>query len=72
MKEWILLIELLSPGGDYMDKVPVLMPSKIACQSAAKELPKNTDNPLGVRLQGVCITKEHWQGKSVMKDVPLD
>ena len=72
MKEWILIIELLSPGGDYMDKVPVVMPTKAACQTAAKQLPKQEDHPLGVKLRGVCVTKAHWQGKSVMKDIPLD
>ena len=30
MKEWVLIINLLSPGGDYMAKVPVVMPNKQA------------------------------------------
>lgn len=72
MKEWILLIELLSPGGDFMDKVPVVMPTRAACQTAIKELPKQEDHPLGVRVRGVCVTKAHWQGKETMKGVSLD
>jgi hypothetical protein len=72
MKEWVLIIELLSPGGDFMDKVPVVMPSKPACTRAAADLKKGTDHPLGVRFNGVCVTKDHWTGRRPMKDMPLD
>ena len=72
MKEWVLIIELLSPGGDYMDKVPVTMPTKPACTRAAADLKKGTEHPLGVQFRGVCVTKDHWTGKQPMKDVPLD
>ena len=72
MKEWVLIIELLSPGGDFMDKIPVVMPTHAACQAAAKELPKQADHPLGVKSRGVCVTRAHWQGREVMKGVSLD
>jgi len=72
LKEWVLIIELLSPGGDYMDKVPVTMPSKAACEQAKKDLKRDPEHPLGVRFQGRCVTMAHWTGKQYMKDVPLD
>lgn len=72
MKEWVLIIELLSPGGDFMDKVPVTMPTKTACVRAAKDLPKQADHPLGVQFRGQCVTMDHWTGKRRMKDVSLD
>jgi hypothetical protein len=72
MKEWVLIIELLSPGGDFMDKIPVTMPTKAACKQALKELPKRSDDPLGVQFRGVCVTMDHWTGKKKMKDVPFD
>ena len=72
MKEWILIVQLMSPGGDYMDKVPVLMPSKQACEAARKELPPPPEHPLGIKARGVCVTRAHWEGRKPMKDVPLD
>ena len=72
MKEWVLIINLLSPGGDYMAKVPVVMPSKQACIDARRQLPKQPEHPLGVQLRGVCVTMAHWTGKQPMKEVPLD
>lgn len=72
MKEWVLIIELLSPGGDYMDKVPVIMPTQLACKQASKQLPKRGENPMGLQFKGVCVTMDHWAGKKTMKDIPLD
>ena len=69
---YILLVAFLSPGGDFMDKVPVEMPNKAACVKALANLPKRGEDPMGVQFQGVCITKDHWQGKKQMKNVPLD
>ena len=69
---WILLISLLSPGGDFIDKVPVEMPTKAACQKAAKELPQHGENPMGLQFKGVCVTMAHWTGKKVDKGVALD
>lgn len=72
VNEWVLIIELLSPGGNYMDKVPVTMPSRAACVQAAKDLGKNTDHPMGVQYRGVCVTMNHWTGKRKDKGVALD
>ena len=69
---WILLISLLSPGGDYIDKIPVEMPTKAACVQAAKELPKRGEGLMGVQYKAICVTMDHWNGKKKMKDVPLD
>jgi hypothetical protein len=69
---WILLISLLSPGGDYIDKVPVEMPSKAACQKAAKELPQRGESPMGVQYKAICVTMDHWTGKKKMPGVAYD
>jgi len=69
---WILLISLMSPGGDFIDKIPVEMPTRAACQQAAKDLPKRGESPMGVQYKGICVTADHWNGKNKMKDVPLD
>ena len=69
---WILLISMLSPGGDYIDKIPVEMPTKAACQQAAKDLPQRGESPLGVQYKAICVTMDHWNGKKKMKDMSLD
>jgi hypothetical protein len=72
MNEWVLLIALLSPGGNFIDKVPVTMPNRAACQQAIKQLPAKGDHPMGVQYRGLCVTMAHWTGQKPMKDVPLD
>ena len=72
MNEWVLLIALLSPGGDFIDKIPVTMPNKVACKQAIKTLPKKDEHPMGVQYKGLCVTRAHWTGTAPMKNVPLD
>jgi hypothetical protein len=55
-----------------MDKVPVAMPTKTACEQAIKTLPKKGEHPMGVQYRGVCVTQAHWTGAEPMKNVPLD
>lgn len=69
---WILIVYMLSPGGDMMEKIPVDMPTKLACEKAMYNLPRRGESPMGVRFQGKCVTAAHWKGKRTMKDVPLD
>jgi len=70
--EWVLLIALHSPGGDFIDKIPVAQPDKPSCEYARKNLPKKGENPMGLQFKGLCVTMDHWKGKKIMKDVPLD
>ena len=72
MNTWILLVSLLSPGGDFIDKLPVEMPTKAACLQAAKDLPKKGENPMGIQYRGICITSDHWTGKHPMSDKHMD
>lgn len=69
---WVLLISMLTPGGDFIDKVPVEMPTRAACVQAAKDLPKRGESPMGVQYKGICVTMDHWTGKKKMKDVSFD
>jgi hypothetical protein len=72
MNEWVLLIALLSPGGNFIDKVPVEMPTKAACQKAVKGLPQPGESPMGVQYKGICVTMDHWTGKKKDKGVVFD
>lgn len=71
-KEWVLIIELLSPGNDYMDKIPVVMPTQVACEQAKRDLPARGENPLGVQYRAICVTMDHWTGKRKDKGVAFD
>jgi hypothetical protein len=73
--EWVLVVMMLTPGGDFIDKYPVFFEDKKTCQASLKLIKKPTDtgSPLGVKIQGwVCVTRKHWEGKEVMPGVPLD
>lgn len=69
---WILIVFMMSPGGDLMEKIPVDMPSKGACEKAMYNLPRRGESPMGVKFVGKCVTAKHWKGERTMKDVPLD
>ena len=72
---WVLIIGLLTPGGDFAGKMPVYFPDRASCQAALKRLAKPTDvnDPMGMKYKGtVCVTADHWEGRVPMKDVPLD
>jgi len=69
MKYW-LLIFLWNPEG-YVDRVESQHANKAAClAAAAKDAPKrvNTEH----QVMYFCVTDDHWTGKAVDPDVPLD
>ena len=68
---WILIIFMTSPGGDFLGKETVQFPTQKACESVRVQLPV-LDSPLGIKHKGLCVTMDHWTGKKKMKDVPLD
>jgi hypothetical protein len=71
MNDWILIIFLFSPGGDYMDKYTREFATKPQCEAVRKSLPALDTGSLA-RHKGLCVTKDHWTGKKPMKGVPLD
>jgi len=75
MAEWVLIVSLLTPGGDFVGKLPVYYPDLTSCQLALKRIikPTNVGNPFGLKYKGVmCVTADHWEGRRPMKGVPLD
>lgn len=72
MNEWVLIVFLFSPGGDYMDKVPVYVPNQAVCKRTLSELPRCGDDPMGVQYRGICVTRDHWEGKKFMSNVLLE
>jgi len=68
---WVLIIAMYSPGGDFMSQDIVKLDSRRTCEAMKKELPK-LDNPMYVQHKGVCVTRDHWEGKKKMPGVAYD
>jgi hypothetical protein len=68
---WVLLIFMWSASGDFVSKIPVIQTTESQCYVAAVSLPpvlEGTDT----KLEGVCVTHDHWTGKKHMPGVPMD
>ena len=68
---WILIIAMFSPGGDFIGKQTIDFVSKKDCETVRIQLP-NLDNPMRVRHKGLCVTRDHWEGKKQMPGVAYD
>jgi hypothetical protein len=68
---WILIIAMHSPAGDFMGKNTVGFNSQKDCEAVRVQLP-NLDHPMKVRHKGLCVTRDHWEGKKKMPNVNLD
>jgi hypothetical protein len=68
---WILIIAMHSPAGDFMGKNTVGFNSQKDCEAVRMQL-TNLDHPIKVRHKGVCVTRDHWEGKKKMPNVNLD
>ena len=68
---WILIIAMYSPAGDFMGKNTVGFNSQKECEAVKVQLVK-LDHPMKVLHKGLCVTKDHWEGKKKMPNVNLD
>jgi hypothetical protein len=68
---WILIIAMHSPAGDFIGKETVEFQSKKDCEAVKVQLP-NLDSPMRVQHKGLCVTKDHWEGKKKMPSVAYD
>lgn len=71
MSEWVLIIAMFSPGGEFMDKRTVDFKTQADCQAVAGQLGR-LDNAQRVKHRGLCVTRDHWTGKKQMKGVAYD
>jgi hypothetical protein len=62
---------MYSPAGDFMSKNTIGFNSQKECEAVRLQL-ANLDNPMKVRYKGLCVTKEHWEGKKKMPGIHLD
>ena len=68
---WVLIIAMYSPAGDFMSKDTLVFNSQKECEAVRVQLPK-LDNPMRVRYKGLCVTRDHWEGKKQMPGVAYD
>jgi hypothetical protein len=68
---WVLIIAMFSPGGDFINKSTVKFQSKQECEAVKMQLPI-LDSPMGVKHKGLCVTRDHWEGKKQMTGVAYD
>jgi hypothetical protein len=68
---WILIVAMYSPAGDFIGKDTIRFESKRACEAVKVQLP-NLDHPMRVKHKGLCVTRDHWEGKKKMTGVDYD
>jgi len=68
---WILIIAMYSPAGDFIGKNIVELESRQACEAIKTQL-VILDHPMRVTHKGVCVTRDHWEGKKKMPNVAYD
>ena len=68
---WILIVAMYSPAGDFMNKDIVKFETQKACEAVRVQLPR-LDHPMHVQHKGVCVTRDHWEGKKKMPGVAYD
>ena len=68
---WILIIAMYSPAGDFMGKEALQFNSQKDCEAVKVQLTK-LDHPMRVTHKGLCVTRDHWEGKKKMSNVAYD
>jgi hypothetical protein len=71
MYSWVLIIAMYSPGGDFINKSTVKFQSNKDCEAVKAQL-SNLYHPMKVVHKGLCVTRDHWEGKKQMPGVAYD
>jgi len=70
MKFW-LIVFLFSSDGEFQEKREYQAASKTQCVELAGDEAKKLVNSQR-QMQFYCVTDDHYMGRSVDKDIPLD
>ena len=62
---------MFSPGGDFIDKQAITFNSRKDCEAVKVQL-VNLSSPMKVHHKGLCVTRDHWEGKKQMPGVAYD
>ena len=71
MNAWVLIIAMMSPGGNFIDKRTVEFKTRRDCEAVRAQL-HLLDSPYQVQHKGLCVTMDHWTGKKKMPGVAYD
>jgi hypothetical protein len=69
---WVLIIALYSPAGDFIGKRHEVLPDQKTCAQHQQEINQREPSPIGVRERAICVTRDHWTGRRPMKDINMD
>lgn len=68
--KWILLVIISSANGNYVGKAEIPFHTEKECSIALNAM--NEHNADGDFQDSVCVTLSHYEGDTVMENVPLD
>ena len=68
--EWVLIIMMSTPGGDFIDKRVEFTRNRSECHARMAATPRVA--PMGIRQTPICVTMDHWTGKKPMANVAPD
>jgi len=68
--EWVLIIMMSTPGGDFIDKRVEFVQNRAECYARMATTPKVV--LMGILQSPICVTRDHWTGKKPMPGVALD
>ena len=68
--EWVLIIMMTTPGGDFIDKRVEFVQTKTECHARMAAISRVA--PMQVHQTSICVTMDHWTGKKPMPGVALD
>ena len=71
MNTWILIIAMYSPGGDFINKTSIEFKTTKDCEAVKIQLAQ-LDSPMQIKHKGLCVTRDHWEGKKQMPGVAYD
>jgi hypothetical protein len=69
--EWILIVRLLTPGGDFIEQNVYEVKGEKACHKMERQA-KTQVNPMKLKYETACVTKEHYTGLKPMPNQAMD
>ena len=69
MKEYVLLVFMISSPHDSSDPIVVPIKDAIECTIVQSEMPRRVAS---IGIESVCVTMDHWLGNEIMPEVSMD
>jgi hypothetical protein len=69
--EWVLILFFLQPNDQFIGKQAIILPNAQSCQRAKTSINTRPD-PMPMKVLGICVTRQHWEGKVQDPNMALD